>query len=90
MVGQGVDDYDDDSDELQKRSKENLIVHFPQCGTHTDGTALGILCGPLCAERSIHSLACESLHSGKEAVFTAHWEATRLVFKASRLALQFP
>ncbi|KAG7202455.1 hypothetical protein KM043_018754 [Ampulex compressa] len=54
------------------------------CSTHKDGTAIGILCEPLCAEREIHSLACETLHAGKEAVFSAHWEATRLVFKASR------
>ncbi|XP_012284048.1 protein FAM69C [Orussus abietinus] len=55
------------------------------CSTHRDGSAIGILCGPLCTERGIHSLACESLHSGKEAVFSAHWEATRLVFKAPRI-----
>lgn len=55
-----------------------------QCSTHRDGTAMGILCEPLCAEKGIHSLACETLHAGKEAVFSAHWEATRLVFKASR------
>ncbi|XP_043266489.1 divergent protein kinase domain 1C [Venturia canescens] len=54
------------------------------CNSHTGGSALGILCEPLCSERSIHSMACESLHSGKEAVFTAHWESTRLVFKAAR------
>ncbi|XP_020292773.1 protein FAM69C isoform X2 [Pseudomyrmex gracilis] len=45
---------------------------------------MGILCEPLCAEKGIHSLACETLHAGKEAVFSAHWEATPLVFKASR------
>lgn len=54
------------------------------CSQHRDGTAIGILCEPLCAEKGIHSLACETLHAGKEAVFSAHWEATRLVFKASR------
>ncbi|KAI4477689.1 PREDICTED: protein FAM69C [Polistes canadensis] len=54
------------------------------CRTHNDGTAMGILCQPLCTEKGIHSLACETLHTGKEAVFSAHWEATRLVFKAYR------
>ncbi|XP_076298081.1 divergent protein kinase domain 1C isoform X2 [Lasioglossum baleicum] len=54
------------------------------CSTHRKGAAIGILCDPLCAQRGIHSLACETLHAGKEAVFSAHWEATRLVFKASR------
>ncbi|TGZ32443.1 divergent protein kinase domain 1C isoform X1 [Temnothorax longispinosus] len=54
------------------------------CSQHRDGTAMGILCEPLCTEKGIHSLACETLHVGKEAVFSAHWEATRLVFKASR------
>lgn len=48
---------------------------------------MGILCEPLCAEKEIHSLACETLHAGKEAVFSAHWEATRLVFKSSRYVL---
>ncbi|XP_076657877.1 divergent protein kinase domain 1C isoform X3 [Halictus rubicundus] len=56
---------------------------YPTC-THRKGAAIGILCDPLCAQRGIHSLACETLHAGKEAVFSAHWEATRLVFKASR------
>ncbi|XP_011155443.1 divergent protein kinase domain 1C isoform X3 [Solenopsis invicta] len=55
-----------------------------ECNQHRDGTAMGILCEPLCTEKGIHSLACETLHAGKEAVFSAHWEATRLVFKASR------
>lgn len=50
---------------------------------------MGILCEPLCAEKGIHSLACETLHAGKEAVFSAHWEATRLVFKASRCFFVF-
>ncbi|XP_011331765.1 protein FAM69C isoform X2 [Ooceraea biroi] len=45
---------------------------------------MGILCEPLCSQKGIHSLVCETLHLGKEAVFSAHWEATRLVFKASR------
>ncbi|XP_014484398.1 PREDICTED: protein FAM69C isoform X3 [Dinoponera quadriceps] len=54
------------------------------CSTHREGNAIGILCEPLCTEKGIHSLACETLHAGKEAVFSAHWEATRLVFKASR------
>lgn len=51
------------------------------CKSHENGHALGLLCNPLCAERGIHSLACESLHAGKEAVFSAHWETTKLVFK---------
>ncbi|XP_046427399.1 divergent protein kinase domain 1C isoform X1 [Neodiprion pinetum] len=55
------------------------------CSLHSSGTAAGILCGPLCSEKRIHSLACETLHAGKEAVFSAHWETTRLVFKASRI-----
>ncbi|XP_046746613.1 divergent protein kinase domain 1C isoform X2 [Diprion similis] len=55
------------------------------CSSHSSGTAAGILCGPLCSEKRIHSLACETLHAGKEAVFSAHWETTRLVFKASRI-----
>ncbi|XP_012231153.1 divergent protein kinase domain 1C isoform X2 [Linepithema humile] len=54
------------------------------CSQHRDGAAIGILCEPLCAEKGIHSLVCEARHAGKEAVFSAHWEATRLVFKASR------
>ncbi|XP_063976498.1 divergent protein kinase domain 1C [Diachasmimorpha longicaudata] len=54
------------------------------CSSHGDGSALGVLCKPLCTEHTIHSLACESLHSGKEAVFSANWEDTRLVFKAAR------
>lgn len=54
------------------------------CSAHRNGEAIGILCDPLCSERGIHSLACETLHAGKEAVFSAHWETTRLVFKASR------
>ncbi|CAL7935312.1 unnamed protein product [Xylocopa violacea] len=54
------------------------------CSTHRKRAAIGILCDPLCAEGGIHSLACETLHAGKEAVFSAHWETTRLVFKASR------
>ncbi|XP_017885664.1 protein FAM69C isoform X2 [Ceratina calcarata] len=54
------------------------------CSAHRKGGAIGILCDPLCSERGIHSLACETLHAGKEAVFSAHWETTRLVFKASR------
>lgn len=49
--------------------------------------AMGVLCEPLCSEHSIHSLACESLHSGKEAVFSANWETTRLIFKAARYYL---
>jgi len=62
---------------------------FPfQCSQHRDGTAMGILCEPLCSQKGIHSLACETLHLGKEAVFSAHWEATRLVFKASRYSLR--
>ncbi|XP_048506150.1 divergent protein kinase domain 1C [Athalia rosae] len=55
------------------------------CSMHSSGAAAGILCGPLCSEKRIHSLACENLHAGKEAVFSAHWETTRLVFKASRI-----
>lgn len=55
------------------------------CSLHNSGAAAGILCGPLCSERRIHSLACETLHGGKEAVFSAHWERTRLVFKSSRI-----
>ncbi|XP_015608990.1 protein FAM69C isoform X2 [Cephus cinctus] len=54
------------------------------CKRHSEGIAVGILCGPLCSERGIHTLACETLHAGKEAVFSAHWETTRLVFKSSR------
>lgn len=50
---------------------------------------MGILCEPLCTEKGIHSLACETLHAGKEAVFSAHWETTRLVFKASRYTSPF-
>ncbi|KAK0172967.1 hypothetical protein PV328_006225 [Microctonus aethiopoides] len=55
------------------------------CINHRDGMAMGVLCEPLCSEHSIHSLACESLHSGKEAVFSANWETTRLIFKAARI-----
>ncbi|XP_011313792.1 protein FAM69C [Fopius arisanus] len=55
------------------------------CADHVEGPALGVLCKPLCSDHTIHSLACESLHSGKEAVFSANWEDTRVVFKAAKL-----
>ncbi|XP_011135703.1 protein FAM69C isoform X2 [Harpegnathos saltator] len=67
-----------------RASKVAAARRGTQCSMHRDGTAMGILCEPLCTEKGIHSLACETLHAGKEAVFSAHWEATRLVFKASR------
>ncbi|XP_033212023.1 divergent protein kinase domain 1C isoform X2 [Belonocnema kinseyi] len=51
---------------------------------HNDGNAMGILCDPLCNRQGVHSLVCETLHAGKEAVFSAHWQNTRLVFKAAR------
>ncbi|XP_034942750.1 divergent protein kinase domain 1C [Chelonus insularis] len=54
------------------------------CKNFRNRKAMGVLCEPLCSEQSIHSLACENLHSGKEAVFSASWETTKLVFKTSR------
>ncbi|XP_051174862.1 divergent protein kinase domain 1C isoform X2 [Leptopilina boulardi] len=54
------------------------------CSRHNSGNAVGILCSPLCNRQGIHSLVCETLHAGKEAVFSAHWESTKLVFKAAR------
>lgn len=71
--------------ERKKKIEKRKCQYDLQCRNHNDGTAMGILCEPLCTEKGIHSLACETLHTGKEAVFSAHWEATRLVFKAYRL-----
>ncbi|XP_043483604.1 divergent protein kinase domain 1C-like isoform X1 [Leptopilina heterotoma] len=54
------------------------------CNRQNNGNAVGILCSPLCNRKEIHSLVCENLHVGKEAVFSAQWESTKLVFKAAK------
>ncbi|KAK7793559.1 hypothetical protein R5R35_000396 [Gryllus longicercus] len=54
------------------------------CHLHQKGEAVGNLCQPLCIDKKIHSFTCHAFHAGKEAVFSANWEGTHLVFKASR------
>ncbi|CAD6203457.1 GSCOCG00009772001-RA-CDS [Cotesia congregata] len=54
------------------------------CTDYKNGMALGVLCEPLCSKQSIHSFNCENLHSGKDLVFSAYWETTRIIFKASK------
>lgn len=56
------------------------------CHLHRKGEAIGSLCKPLCDDKQIHSLTCHAFHAGKEAVFSAEWEGTRMVFKASKKA----
>ncbi|XP_057321722.1 divergent protein kinase domain 1C isoform X1 [Microplitis mediator] len=57
------------------------------CNNYENGMAMGVLCEPLCLKQSIHSFTCENLHSGKEVVFSAYWETTRIVFKSSKKRL---
>nr|CAD7589400.1 unnamed protein product [Timema genevievae] len=57
-----------------------------KCRQHRNGEAVGTLCKPLCIEKQIHSLSCHAFHVGKEAVFSAEWGESKLVFKASSSA----
>ncbi|XP_056635687.1 divergent protein kinase domain 1C [Diorhabda carinulata] len=52
------------------------------CNLYENGVAIGSLCAPLCITRDIHSLTCHSFEATKEAVFSAEWHDTRLVFKS--------
>ncbi|XP_049808424.1 divergent protein kinase domain 1C isoform X1 [Schistocerca nitens] len=54
------------------------------CQLYRKGEATGNLCKPLCIDKQIRSLKCHAFHAGKEAVFSADWEGTRLVFKTSQ------
>lgn len=54
------------------------------CQLYRKGEAVGNLCKPLCVDKKIQSFACHAFHAGKEAVFSANWAGTRLVFKTSR------
>ncbi|KAG5900424.1 hypothetical protein JTB14_029310 [Gonioctena quinquepunctata] len=53
-----------------------------ECSLHERGLAIGSLCAPLCITKDIHSLTCHSFQATKEAVFSAEWHDTRLVFKS--------
>ncbi|CAH1105081.1 unnamed protein product [Psylliodes chrysocephalus] len=52
------------------------------CNLYESGLAVGSLCAPLCVTKDIHSLTCHSFEASKEAVFSAEWHDTRLVFKS--------
>ncbi|XP_028134154.2 divergent protein kinase domain 1C [Diabrotica virgifera virgifera] len=52
------------------------------CHLYENGLAVGSLCAPLCVTKDIHSLTCHSFEATKEAVFSAEWHDTRLVFKS--------
>ncbi|KAK9743521.1 N-term cysteine-rich ER, FAM69 [Popillia japonica] len=53
------------------------------CTKFANGFAVGSLCIPLCATQDIHTITCHSFQSTKEAVFSAEWHDTRLVFKSA-------
>ncbi|XP_063235479.1 divergent protein kinase domain 1C [Bacillus rossius redtenbacheri] len=54
------------------------------CQLHRDGKAVGSLCKPLCTDGTIESVSCYAFHVGKEAVFSAEWQGTKMVFKSPR------
>ncbi|GLV45847.1 uncharacterized protein CBL_11644 [Carabus blaptoides fortunei] len=58
------------------------------CRLYEHGVAIGSFCRPLCSTHDIHSLTCHSFRQGKEAVFSAEWHQTKLVFKTSRNVIQ--
>lgn len=59
-----------------------------QCRLFEHGVVIGSLCRPLCVTHEIQSFTCHSFRQGKEAVFSAEWHNTKLVFKAARSAVQ--
>ncbi|RZC41942.1 PIP49 C domain containing protein, partial [Asbolus verrucosus] len=52
------------------------------CKLYKDGGATGTLCEPLCSKKDIQSITCHTFGTTKEAVFSAEWHGTRLVFKS--------
>lgn len=69
-----------------------LIVYLHkflfQCRLFEHSVAIGSLCRPLCVSQEIQSFTCHSFRQGKEAVFSAEWHHTKLVFKAARSVRQ--
>lgn len=66
----------------------NINCYFNQCRLYEHGVAIGSLCRPLCSTQDIKSVTCHSFRQGKEAVFSAEWHQTKLVFKTSRSVMQ--
>ncbi|CAH1372838.1 unnamed protein product [Tenebrio molitor] len=52
------------------------------CKLYNQGKAMGSLCAPMCSNNDIRSITCHTFGTTKEAVFSAEWHHTRLVFKS--------
>lgn len=55
---------------------------------YESGRAVGSFCAALCTTKDIHSFTCHSFRATKEAVFSAEWHNTRLVFKSVATNIQ--
>lgn len=61
-----------------------LLIVMLQCQEFRAGRVVGDLCTPLCSEGRVSAFSCHSLHAGKQAVFSAVKDGSRLVIKLAR------
>ncbi|XP_011555314.3 divergent protein kinase domain 1C [Plutella xylostella] len=57
------------------------------CQDVASGVSIGNLCPALCQHGLVSSISCHNFYMGKEAVFSAIWDSSSVVFKSPRKTL---